>query len=182
MEVVFNPNCLTYEEIERFVTRVKILIINDLDQLLLCKINGTYFFVGGHVEEGETLPETLKRELLEETGIDLEVYDTIEPFLVYKYYNKNHYGTGVRCLSTINYCIVKTNELFNIDNRRLDEKESKKDFLLEYISFDVVEEKLMNSISTPEQENLVKEMIEVISCFKTKPKILRKEFKGESYE
>ena len=178
MERVFNPDCLTFEEIERFVARVKILIINDLNQLLLCKINGTYYFVVGHIEDGETLVETLKREGLEETGIDLDVDATIEPFLIYRYYSKNHYGTGIKCLSTINYCSVKTNKPFNLDKRRLDINESKKDFVLEYVNFDEVEDKLLSSISSPEQEALAKEMIEVISYFKTKPKALRKEFRG----
>lgn len=181
MEIIFNPDCLSYEEIERFVTRVKILIINDFNQLLLCKIDGTYYFVGGHIEEGETLVDTLRREAFEETGIDLEVEPTIEPFLVYKYYSKNHYGTGGKCLSTINYYSVKTNKHFNLDNQRLDSNESQKSFALEYVNLDEIEEKLLNSFSTPEQKDLAKEMINVIS-FLTKSKALKKELRGGCYE
>jgi len=179
MERIFNPNNLVYEELERFVSRVQILITNDLNQLLLCKINGTYYFVDGHVEENETLVETIKREVLEETGIDLDVDDSLEPFLVYRYYNKNHYGTGVKCLSTINYCSVKSDKSFNLDKRQLDANESKKDFTLEYINLDEVEEILLSSVSTPEQESLTREMLDVITYFKNKkPKVLRKEFIG----
>ena len=182
MEVIFNPDCLSYEELERFVSRVKILIINDFNQLLLCKIDGIYYFVGGHIEEGETIIGALKRETLEETGIFLEEDVTIEPFLVYKLYNKNHYGTTIKCLSTINYFSFKTNVPFNLDNRRLDVNELKKDFTLEYVNLDEVEEKLLSNVSTPEREALAKEMIDVINCFKTKPKALRKELKGVSNE
>lgn len=182
MEQIFNPDCLTYEEIERFVTRVKILIINELNQLLLCKINGTYYFVGAHVEEEESLVDALKREVLEETGINLDVDDSAEPFLVYRYFNKNHYGTGVKCLSTINYYSIKTNKLFDLDNRKLDSNESKKDFTLEYVNLDEVERKLLSGVSTLEQEALAKEMIDIITCFKTKPKALVKELGGRCNE
>lgn len=182
MELIFNPDCLSYEEIKKFVSRVKILIINDFNQLLLCNIDGIYYFVGGHIEEGETIIDALKRETLEETGIFLQEDFNISPFLVYKFYNKNHYGTTIKCLSTINYCSVKTNTPFNLDNLRLDANELKKIFLLEYVSLDNIEEKLLESVSTPEQESLVNEMIDVISYFRTKHKSLRKELKGRSNE
>lgn len=179
MEVVFNPDCLSFEEIEKFVTRVKILIINDLNQILLCKIDGAYYFVGGHVEDGEKLEDTLKREVLEETGIDLEIDNVIEPFLVYRFYNKNHYNSGIKCLATIYYYFIKTNKPFDLDNRKLDSTELKKDFTLEYIDFDEIEERLLNGISTTEQEAIAKEMIDVISCYKNKPKALRKKVRGK---
>ena len=101
----------------------------------------------------------------------------IDIFLILQY-NQCHYGTGVKRLSTINYCAVKTNKLFNLYNRRLDGNESKKDFTLEYVSLDKLEGKLLDSASTPEQEDLTKEIIAIINCFKTKPRALKKEFRG----
>lgn len=51
----------------------KILLVNT-------KSTGKWFFPGGQVEPGETLKTTIKREALEETGIEIQV----EKFLTFK--------------------------------------------------------------------------------------------------
>ena len=64
-------------------------------EVLLCYSNGLshYEFPGGHLNENETLLEGLKREVLEETGIELENKD-ISPFYVIKYYYQNSIAIG----------------------------------------------------------------------------------------
>lgn len=50
------------------------LIFNDRNQLLIVKTHkwrGNYTIPGGHVELGEHLEEALKREIWEETGLEL---------------------------------------------------------------------------------------------------------------
>jgi len=50
------------------------LIFNDKNQLLIVKTHkwkGKYTIPGGHVEMGEYLEEALKREIQEETGLNL---------------------------------------------------------------------------------------------------------------
>ncbi|MFB6319481.1 NUDIX domain-containing protein [Saccharicrinis sp. FJH54] len=52
------------------------VIFNPDGKVLLCKShkwNDQYIIPGGHIELGETMEEALKREVLEETG--LEIYD-----------------------------------------------------------------------------------------------------------
>jgi nucleoside triphosphatase len=58
------------------------VIINNENKILLCntKSTGKYWFPGGGVDLGEKLEETLKREVLEETGIEIDV----EKFLTFK--------------------------------------------------------------------------------------------------
>ncbi len=52
------------------------VIFNPDQKILLCrshKWNDKYVIPGGHIELGEKMEETLRREILEETG--LEIYD-----------------------------------------------------------------------------------------------------------
>lgn len=50
------------------------IIIND-GKILLVKMkgNGKYFFPGGGIEKGELMEDGLRREIKEETGIDVEI-------------------------------------------------------------------------------------------------------------
>lgn len=72
-EIITNKHNLTEADITEVVKRVKILVINSKEEILLGYSHNNYQFPGGHVEDGESLPQTVKREMLEETGIDLEV-------------------------------------------------------------------------------------------------------------
>ncbi len=51
------------------------LILNEKKEVLLCKspkFNGKFIVPGGHVEVGETLEQAMKREIKEETGLEIE--------------------------------------------------------------------------------------------------------------
>ena len=79
-EILYNPDNLNEKDITETVIRTKALIINK-GYIYLAKEGTIYHFPGGHLEQTETLQECLKREVLEETGIELEENDIKEPFL-----------------------------------------------------------------------------------------------------
>ena len=62
------------EDVTEIVKRVKALIINSNNEILLAYSNNCYQFPGGHVEDGETLIDAVNREIKEETGIVLNNY------------------------------------------------------------------------------------------------------------
>ena len=50
------------------------IVINDNDEILMVKANrGGWVFPGGQVEVGENVIDAVKREVMEETGIEIEV-------------------------------------------------------------------------------------------------------------
>ena len=71
-KVIYNYDNLKENEVDEVVIRCKGLIINDNNQIMLGHSHNTYQFPGGHLKDGETLLDCLKREIKEETGIELE--------------------------------------------------------------------------------------------------------------
>lgn len=50
------------------------IVINDNDEILMVKTyNAGWVFPGGQVEVGENIIDAVKREIMEETGIEVEV-------------------------------------------------------------------------------------------------------------
>ena len=78
-DIITNKHNLKEEDITEVVKRVKILLINSKNEILLGYSHHDYQFPGGHVENGEELIQTVNREIKEETGIDLKLKN-IEPF------------------------------------------------------------------------------------------------------
>lgn len=69
--IIYNEDELKDNEIDKVITRVKALIINDSDDILLGYSNNIYQFPGGHLNKNEDEVLGLIREVKEETGMDI---------------------------------------------------------------------------------------------------------------
>ena len=166
-EIFINHDNLTEEDIEEVVTRVKGLIINDKDEIMLGYAHGTYQFPGGHIEDEEELIDGLIREIKEETGIIIKD-KTLKPFEKITYYSKNYRNTGINRQNNIYYYIIHTNETYNKDNTSLDEWEKVGDYTIKSFPLNNVEKILLNSIlDNPINKTIVEEMQEVLNEYKT---------------
>ena len=87
-EIVHNRDNLTMNDIDDQVYRSRGIIVNSKNEILLGKCCGVYQFPGGHLENNETMLECLRREVLEETGIDIGEYSE-EPFFRIRYFTKD---------------------------------------------------------------------------------------------
>ena len=87
-ETIYNYDYLDEKDITETVIRAKALIIKG-DDVILGNENQIMQFPGGHLEPGETIEECLKREILEETGIEIEDKEIERPFLKVTYLNKD---------------------------------------------------------------------------------------------
>ncbi len=170
-EVLHNPDNLTKEDIDEVVIRVKALIINSKDEITLGYCFKTYQFPGGHLESGEKLDDGLIREVREETGIELKK-PIPEPFQKTTYYTKNYRGTDKNRENDIYYYVIRTDELFNMDNTSLDPGETEGNYKCVIIPMDKINEVLINSIpDNPYNEVIVAEMLLVLEEYNRKAKI-----------
>lgn len=165
--VIINEDNLDIKKVEDSVIRVKALMVNDKNELLVVHNNYTYQFPGGHWRDNESLEESLKREIKEETGID----STIEngPFMVIEEYYDNYLDTGKTRCNKMYYYIVKCNAGPKVEEMNLSELERTTDFNLFYIPIKDMEQFLRESMVNKSIENVIgKEMLAVMQEYKEK--------------
>ena len=154
---------------QKMVNRVKALIVSSDNKILLVNNYQDYQFPGGHMENNETYSEALKRELLEETGIDFNIEKDIEPVLkLYRYYEEYH-ETKENTLLEINYFIIRSDKYIDIDNLNLTKEEENGDFSLTYISLFEFKRLLEeNILINNDKYGISEEMFEVFDKLKNK--------------
>lgn len=166
-EILYNYDKIKGTDICDKVIRVKALMINSKKEILLGEAFDTIQFPGGHLEDGETLNEALKREVLEETGIVLD--KDYEPFLSIKYYLKDYPVKGNNRSIEIYYYLIHTDEVYHKENMNLDDQERTGDFKLFYIPLKKVKKVLKESKNKqPINEMVVNEMLLALKYVKRK--------------
>ena len=160
-KIVYNEDNLSDNDINNVVYRAKALIINSNDEILFGYGNNNYQFVGGHLEEGESLDECLVREIKEETGIDIPILKR-DPFISIIYYNKDYPEVGINSKYIANYYSIKTDLKPNMYNTNLTENEKEGSFQLRYINKNDALKQLNESLKTCTRENVVKDTIKVV--------------------
>lgn len=134
-EIIYNNDNINLSDITSISVRIKVLLINN-GKLLIGNEDGCFMFIGGHKEDNEKLIDTLKREVKEETGIELDNEVINDPFLKIIYLNKDYPNKGENRESDIYYYVVETNKLPNLENVNYTESEINKHFELIYIDLD----------------------------------------------
>ena len=125
-QIFINDNDLKIEDIDYSVIRVKGLVINSNDELILIENNNTFQFPGGHLRQDEPIEKCLAREIREELGIDVNVDNG--PFMMITTYDNDYFDSGSRVCNEIYYFIVKTDLEPDANNLVLDSIEKESDF------------------------------------------------------
>jgi len=167
--LITNKYNLKEEDITEVVKRVKVLLINSKDEILLAHSSQNYQFPGGHVEPEESLIQTVNREIREETGIVLKVDETIQPFACALGYYKDHPEKGENRKTEIYYYEIRTDELPNLSNTEYTEDEIEGGFELSYIPLSEVEKILKeNAELHGDKRSIAREMLELFDIYKSK--------------
>ena len=158
---IFNEDNLKESEIDEEVTRVKVFLVNEQKQVLVAYSGGGIQLVGGHVEVGEKMEDTIKREVLEEAGIDITDEMITSPFFEIIYYTKNYKNSEKNRLSNIYYYIIQTEKTPNMDRMNLTEDEKKRGFQLNWISLDEYENHVKQYLDSNKEisRNVANEML-----------------------
>ncbi len=165
-EILHNSDNLTEKEITEKVIRTKALLVNSNNEVLLGYCEKQYQFPGGHLEKGETLLECLKREVKEETGINIDTTG-LSPIYVIKYYNKDYPDIGKNRSSEIYFYVIKTDEKYDLNETNYDDGELLNNFELRYLPLESIEEELSKTIlDHPRNKWIVPEIIEIINEYK----------------
>jgi len=147
-KIFFNDDNLTKEEIDENVIRLKALILNSNDELLLGYSYNTYQFPGGHLEEGESLLDGLKRELKQEI----------------RYYSKNYRNTNKNRENIIYYYLIRSDKDYDLSNTNYDTHEIEGNYKLVRVKLGEIERVLKDSIMPNNiNELIVKEMLIAIN-------------------
>lgn len=152
--IVNNPYNLNIDEVDEIILRARAIIINSKNELLIGFLEGTYQFPGGHVEEGETISEGLVREVLEETGIELEDKEYTPILKLQSYYN-NYENTSRSRYVEFNYFLIETDEKYNLEKRKLDDYEIEKNYTIEYIKLSDFDKLLDDTMNLNERNKIV---------------------------
>ena len=139
MEIVYNPMEITYEEIDEEKRKVRLLICNSSDEILVAHYNGIYMLPGGSLEENEkfdkAIRKALRREIKEEVGIDINGR-SIKHFHTIMHYQENYpkvNGKVVNRLVTTDYYVTKMDIDLDAVESNLTDREKEGDFYLEWI-------------------------------------------------
>ncbi|MDD5888020.1 MAG: NUDIX hydrolase [bacterium] len=159
MKMIFiNDNNLEIDDLDYEVIRVKGVIINNNNEVLVAHNNNTYQLIGGHVEDGEDMEEALLREVKEETGIDVD--SVSGPFMQIMTYAKNYFNSGKNVCNKIYYYRIVSNDLPNLLETNYDELESQTDFGLFYVKLEDFKRFLRDGIKDKTiDENIGRELL-----------------------
>lgn len=153
-EIIYNHDYLKDEDITEAVIRTKALIINDKN-IILGNENNIYQFPGGHLEKNETFEECLKREILEETGIEINDNEIKRPFMKVTYLNKDWPAIGQNRKSEIYYYLIKTSKNPDMSKVKYTEHEKQGNFKIESIPLSESISVIEDNISKNEKNKVI---------------------------
>ncbi len=153
-EIIYNYDYLKESDITEVVIRMKALIINN-DNIILGNESSILQFPGGHLENNETFEECLKREIMEETGIEITDNEIERSFMKVTYLNKDWPEMGKNRKSEIYYYLIKTNKEPDVTKVNYTEHEKQGNFKIDKIPLNSAIEIIRKNIPNNEKNKVI---------------------------
>ena len=129
-EIIYNYDFLKESEVTETVIRTKAVLVTE-SGIVIGNENSIFQFPGGHLEENESFEDCLKREILEETGIEITDEKIDKPFMKVTYLSKDWPEEGKNRKSEIYYYAIETLKKPNISKVNYTEHEKEGNFKIE---------------------------------------------------
>ena len=169
MDLVINEDNLQYNEVDEFSSKVRAILIDENNHILVANYNNVYMLPGGKVDKKETIFEGIIRELNEEIGQDY-IEDELESFAKLNYFQKSYpkMDGSVKNRLVQTHFFIGPYKQVNKEKQKLSSSEGKANFKLELLSLDNIENIVSNNISdNPRNIYFQKELLFVIDKYKT---------------
>ena len=123
------------------VNKVRAIILNQNGRALLVKYAGLYMLPGGKIDNEEQPLEALKREILEEAGIEIDVNE-VKEFLQIDSYNEKYYSRKYKeLISRVTHTkiyFVETDQDINEQKKKLTPSEVEKNHKIRFENLSVI--------------------------------------------
>lgn len=150
MKILINPKNLKIDDSWDSYRKVRAIIENQEGEIIISLQDGICIFPGGKCEQNEENIDAIKREILEETGIEVKK-DDIKQVLELETFYDDFYNYRFDCIKSrhtiTTYFYVKTNYTINKKKMNLDTKEQEKDFKIFFKSKEELENILLEDHS-----------------------------------
>lgn len=168
-QIIFNEDNLTKEEIEGETRKVRAIMLNDEGKALLVRYAGLYMFPGGSIDEGESKEEAIKREIFEESGIEIQEND-IKPFLEIQSLNKNYYSRAfkrkISRLTETTYYTVNTDSDIDESKKKLTDSEKEQNHQIFFVGLSEINHLIeTNNTDNPKKKEFDKELLTALKEF-----------------
>ena len=167
MKLLINEDNLSTNDINDFSVKVRAILIDENNQILIANYGNVILLPGGKVDNGETNELAIMRELYEELG---QVYtnNELNYFGTLDYYQKNYPkrdGTFEHRLLQTHYFICEYKGV-DLSIQRLTKKEKKDGFKLELVSLDDLEKIILeNENDNPRNKYFQKELLTILETY-----------------
>lgn len=153
-EIIYNYDYLKESDITETVIRTKALLIKN-DDIILGNENNIFQFPGGHLEEKESFEECLKREIKEETGIEITDNEIKKPFMKVTFLNKDWPEKGKNRKAEIYYYLIKTDKEPDLTKVSYTVHEKQGNFKLERIPLNLAIDVIKKNIPNNEKNKVI---------------------------
>ena len=139
MKIVINPKELVVDDSFQVFHKVRAVIKNDEGKYAITTESGKCIFPGGKLENDEDVISAIKRELLEELGIEFIDSEIKEEFVLETLYD-DYYDFRIKKYNprytVTTYFYIETSKEINLTRMNLTSYEIKQEFKIFFVSKD----------------------------------------------
>ena len=176
MEIDVNSNNLSINEIDSYSMKVRAILLDDNNNILIANYSNVFLFPGGALERGETKEQAIIRELREETGCTYQL-DELSYLATVRHFQKDYpkiCAQPQNRLVVTHYYIGRYKNILK-SKQLLSQRERYNNFGLRMIPINQAKEIIENTKSNnPRYDYFVEEILTILDYYKNMKQSVKK--------